>query len=77
MINEQIELFKATIKGKKIAVLGLGISNLPAIKFLHKFGAVITARDRTPYDELDNDKLTVWILFWATVIWIIWTAMIL
>lgn len=59
MINEQIELFKATIKGKKIAVLGLGISNLPAIKFLHKFGAVITARDRTPYDELDNDKLEV------------------
>ena len=45
MLNQKLEDFKKNIKGKKIAVLGLGRSNIPAIKYLHSLGANISARD--------------------------------
>lgn len=46
LINEKLELFKIGIKNKKIAVLGIGRSNIPAIQFLHKLGAKISVRDK-------------------------------
>lgn len=45
MKNKRLEEFKEKIKGKKIAVLGLGVSNIPAIEYLHKLGAYIYAHD--------------------------------
>ena len=45
MMNSNYELFKAFIKGKKVGVLGLGVSNIPAIEFLHSLGAVIYGCD--------------------------------
>ncbi len=45
MENKKLEEFKKEIKNKKVAVLGLGISNIPAIEFLHKLGAYIYAHD--------------------------------
>ncbi len=42
----KIEEFKKQVKNKKVAVLGIGVSNRPLIKFLHKSGADITAFDR-------------------------------
>ena len=46
MINEKLEKFKKEIKGKKVAVLGIGISNVPVIKSLVKLGALVSARDK-------------------------------
>lgn len=46
IINEKLELFKLAIKGKKVAVLGIGRSNIPAISFLKSLGANISARDK-------------------------------
>ena len=46
MINEKLEKFKKEIKGKKVAVLGIGISNVPVIKSLVKLGAFVSARDK-------------------------------
>ncbi|UFH64715.1 UDP-N-acetylmuramoyl-L-alanine--D-glutamate ligase [Clostridium cadaveris] len=43
--------FKDFIKGSKVAVVGIGISNLPLINFLVKLGADVTAFDRK--DERD------------------------
>lgn len=34
-MNDKMELFKNDIKNKKIAVIGLGISNKALIKYLH------------------------------------------
>lgn len=39
------EIFRKSIKGKKITVIGIGISNLPLIKYLAEAGAEVTARD--------------------------------
>ncbi len=56
-MNEQLELFKAFVRGKKIAVLGLGISNIPAVKFLYGLGAEITVFDKSK--DTDSDKAEV------------------
>ena len=37
--------FAQSVKGKDITVVGIGISNLPLIKFLAAYGANVTARD--------------------------------
>ena len=51
-MNTKLEEFKSNINGKKVAVLGLGISNIPAIEYLHRLGAIIYAHDiKTQIDE--------------------------
>jgi len=47
MINNKLELFKQEIKGKKISVIGIGVSNIPAIKYLNNLGGYIIARDKS------------------------------
>ena len=44
--------FKSFIKGKKTAVVGIGISNTPLINFLLQLGAKVSAFDRKKEDEL-------------------------
>jgi len=44
--------FKKFIKNKKVAVVGIGVSNIPLIKFLVKLGAVVTAFDIKTREEL-------------------------
>lgn len=46
MKNNSLEKFKSEIKEKKVAVLGIGISNVPAIKYLVSLGAKVSARDK-------------------------------
>lgn len=46
MANNKVEQFKNNIKGKKVSVIGIGVSNIPAIKYLNKIGANIIARDK-------------------------------
>ncbi len=38
--------FKNKVKGKKINVVGLGVSNMPLVKMLIEFGAYVTGRDK-------------------------------
>ncbi len=51
-MNKRLEEFKNNIKGMKIDVLGIGISNLPIIKYLAKNGAEVCAFDKRKKDEL-------------------------
>ncbi len=44
--------FKNFIKGKKVAVVGIGVSNTPLIKFLDKLGAKVTGFDMKNEEEL-------------------------
>ncbi|MBU3182717.1 UDP-N-acetylmuramoyl-L-alanine--D-glutamate ligase [Clostridium psychrophilum] len=44
--------FKEFIKGKKVGVVGIGVSNIPLIHFLVKLQAVVTAFDKKTYDIL-------------------------
>ncbi|MHB1453651.1 MAG: UDP-N-acetylmuramoyl-L-alanine--D-glutamate ligase [Saccharofermentanales bacterium] len=44
-MNRKLSDFKTFIKGKRTAVLGVGISNKPLIKYIYDLGAAITAFD--------------------------------
>lgn len=59
MLNTEYELFKGAIKNKKVAVLGLGVSNVPAIELLSSLGAVICGCDKRTQDKFDPNILSV------------------
>ncbi|MBQ4574523.1 MAG: UDP-N-acetylmuramoyl-L-alanine--D-glutamate ligase [Clostridia bacterium] len=44
--NTALERFAALVAGKRVAVIGVGISNRPLIDMLLGAGAIVTARDR-------------------------------
>ena len=46
-----------SLGGKKIAVLGLGVSNRPLVRLLLEFGCSVTGCDRTPREKLDGEVL--------------------
>ena len=52
--TNKTELYKQSIKNKRISVCGIGISNLPLIDFLLSAGALVTARDMKEKDTLGN-----------------------
>lgn len=49
--------FKKFIAGKKVAVVGIGVSNIPLINFLLKLGANVTAFDKKSYEALGDTAL--------------------
>ncbi len=51
-MNRKLTEFKENIKGKRVAVLGIGISHIPLIRYLSKLGVDITA-----FDKSDENKL--------------------
>ena len=46
-----------SLVGKKIAVLGLGVSNRPLVRLLLGYGCTVIGCDRTPYEKLDEEVL--------------------
>ena len=56
MISAFEEYFKG-LPGKKIAVLGLGVSNRPLVRLLLEFGCDVTGCDRSPREKLDQEVL--------------------
>ena len=51
-MNNKLVDFKQSIKNKKVAVLGMGISNTPLIKYLAALGVSITAFDKSDEESL-------------------------
>ena len=52
-MNRKLDYFKTYMLGRKVAVLGVGVSNRPLIRYIHRLGAVITAFDMAgPSDEV-------------------------
>ena len=51
------ETYFTSLQGKKIAVLGLGVSNRPLVRLLLEFGCDVLGCDRTPREKLDSEVL--------------------
>src|SRR5665647_778882 len=47
----KVSEFHKYISGRRVAVLGVGISNRPLIRYIHSLGAVITAFDALPEND--------------------------
>ncbi len=55
MENIKLKAFENNIKGKKVAVIGLGVSNIPLIDYLHNLMADVSVFDERDLNKLDKD----------------------
>ncbi len=51
-MDKRIFDFLTSLKGKRVALIGIGRSNLPLITLFSSYGALVTACDKRSYDEL-------------------------
>ncbi len=56
-MSEHFEAYFTSLKNKKIAVLGLGVSNRPLVRLLLSYGCSVIGCDRTPREKLDAEVL--------------------
>ena len=56
-MNSKFEEYFSSLKDKKIAVLGLGVSNRPLVRLLLEYGCDVTGCDKTPREKLDPEVL--------------------
>lgn len=61
----------SSMKGKRVAVLGFGVSNRPLAEMLAGAGALVTVRDKgiKSHDELAGMSRWAYALLWETDIW--------
>ena len=56
-VNTKLENFNNSIKNKKVAIIGLGVSNEPLIDYLYNLKASITVFDKREEDKIDKNIL--------------------
>jgi UDP-N-acetylmuramoylalanine--D-glutamate ligase len=56
-MTTQFDAYFESLKGKRIAVMGLGVSNRPLVRLLLSYGCTVTGCDRTPREKLDAEVL--------------------
>lgn len=58
-MKKDFKEFKNFINGKKVAILGLGVSNLPLIDFLMGFGAEVSGFDERTEDKFEDGLIDI------------------
>ena len=56
-VNEKLENFNKDIKGKRIAIIGIGTSNIPLIDYFYEHGAKAYIFDNREEDKIDANVL--------------------
>ena len=56
-MTKAFEQYFSSLSGKRIAVLGLGVSNRPLVRLLLEFGCDVTGCDKTPREKLEEEVL--------------------
>ena len=51
------ETYFENLRGKNVAVLGLGVSNRPLVRLLLEFGCIVSGGDRTEREKLDAEVM--------------------
>lgn len=57
-INEKLREFERYIFNKKVAIIGLGVSNIPLIDYFMEKGAKVTVFDKRNIDEIDSNVIS-------------------
>ena len=55
--NKKLEDFEKKLKSQKVAVIGLGVSNIPLIEYLHQKQADVTVFDDREEEKLDKNVM--------------------
>ena len=53
--NRKLQEFENYIRGKKVAIIGLGVSNIPLIDYFYNLGAKVSVFDKRPIEKLEAD----------------------
>lgn len=53
-VNEKLNEFNQYLSGKKVAIIGLGTSNVPLIEYMRKYKANVTVFDNRNIDDIDK-----------------------
>ena len=53
----KLDAYFGAMKGKRVLVLGLGVSNRPLVRLLLRYGIDVTGCDKTPREKLDEEVL--------------------
>ena len=53
-MNKELEEFNNSLKDKKVAVIGAGVSNLPLFSYLNEVGALVTLFDKKKLEDLSS-----------------------
>lgn len=53
-INEKLIEFNNYLRGRKVAIIGLGVSNIPLIDYLHNLKSEVTVFDGREIDSIDK-----------------------
>lgn len=56
-VNEKLEEFNKYLANRKVAIIGLGVSNLPLIDYLYEKKAKVTVFDEKEIDEIPKDTM--------------------
>ena len=56
-MKSTFEQYFASLQGKRIVVMGLGVSNQPLVRLLLEFGCDVLGCDKTPREKLDHQVL--------------------
>ncbi len=56
-INEKLNEFNKYLSGRKVAIIGLGVSNIPLIDYLHEYKAKVTVFDNRNIDDIDRSVI--------------------
>ena len=54
---QTFDAYFTSLKGKRILVMGLGVSNRPLVRLLLSYGCSVTGCDKTPREKLDAEVL--------------------
>ena len=55
--NSKLEEFNRYINGKKVAIIGLGVSNLPLLDYLYENKARVTVFDNKELEKIEDDVI--------------------
>lgn len=62
-VNKKLQEFNRYLKNRRVAVIGLGVSNIPLIDYMHDIGAKLTVFDLRTIDNIPKkimDKITAY-----------------
>ena len=56
-VNKKLKEFEQFINGKKVAIIGLGVSNIPLLEYLYNLNCSVSVFDKREVDKLDANAV--------------------
>lgn len=56
-MNEKLKEFNTYLKNRKVAVIGLGVSNLPLLDYLYEKGSIVTVFDDRSVEKISKEAI--------------------